>query len=117
MTKNPTKKSTDDTPVEGPEGTALDAARQAEATDDKHVTFTVTVAGIDLEITTVRDPIHLPRRAVVLLGRQDPVAMSQMTEYLLGPKQLAKVDALDPTIEDFANIALTWLDEVGATEK
>ncbi|MGO3084267.1 hypothetical protein [Ancrocorticia populi] len=94
-----------------------DAALAAEAAEEKYVTFTATIGGEELELTVVRDPMKLPRRATRYMGRQDPDSVSTLTEILLGAEQLAKVDALDPSIEEFMDITVAWSEAAGIQGK
>lgn len=95
----------------------VDAALAAEAAEEKYVTFPVTIGGQEIDVTVVRDPMKLPRRATRFLGRKDPDAVSTLTEMLLGPDQLAKVDELDPTVEEFMDITTAWAEATGVQGK
>lgn len=85
-----------------------DDALAAEAAAEQFVTFTVTIKGEDVELTTVRDGGALPRRAARLFGRADAGSQCELVEYLLGEEQLKKVDELDPTIDEFLEVVVTW---------
>lgn len=105
-----------------------ESALEAEAAESNFVTFTVKILGVptvddpdpvgtDLDLTVLRDPMKLGRHATKYLGARDPYSVSALTEILLGSEQLAKVDELNPTIEDLMNITVAWSEANGTKGK